>query len=145
MKETELNEGAKRPNWLKNNLLHLLRNYFGEDRILWPAILLSGSLFTAEILLWRLDMIPVVYPSLFYLNTAVGALVGYYLSRNSTSKIGLVISALVGVVAAAAYYHWSDSLVGVSLVHILQLVLSQFVAMGGIFSAIRILIKMGFH
>jgi hypothetical protein len=67
MKETEL----KQPNWLKDKALHLLRNYFGEDRILWPAILLSGALFTAEILLWRLDMIPAVYPSLFYLNTAL--------------------------------------------------------------------------
>jgi hypothetical protein len=145
MKEIEPKQAPKQQNWLKEKLLHLLRDYFGEARILWPAILLSGSLFTAEILLWRLDMIPAVYPSLFYLNTALGALVGYYLSRDSTSKMRLAVSALIGVVAAAAYYHWSDSLIGVSFFHILQLVLSQFFAMGGIFSAIRILMKLGFH
>jgi len=131
--------------WLKDNLLHLLKNYFGEDRILWPAILLSSSLMTAEILLWRLDMTPSIYPFLFYLNSTLGALVGYYLSKDSTSKARLLFSALVGIIAATAYYQWFDFLVGVSLPHILQLILSQFFAMAGIFSAIRILIRMGFH
>jgi len=131
--------------WVKKKLAHLLHDYFGESRILSPAILLSGSLMTAEILLWRLHMVPAVYPSLFYLNTGLGALVGYYVSRHSTSKLRLTFSAVLGVLAAAVYYHLSDTLVGVSLLHVFELVLTQLLCMAGTFSAVRILMNVGLH
>ncbi len=83
--------------------------------------------------------------SLFYTNTAVGALVGYYLSRHSTSQLRLIVSAVIGIVSFAAYYHMFDTLIGVSMINILLLVLAQFLAMAGVFSSLRILIKMGLH
>jgi hypothetical protein len=128
---------------LKARIEKLLKDYFGEQRIALPAILLASALTVVNVLLWRLGLQPTIYKPYFYLGATLSALVGYYLPRKSESKLLLVFSASTSIILLLTYVYCLDTFVEVTLPKLLLIGLLHSVGFGAIFAVVRILINLG--
>jgi hypothetical protein len=130
---------------LKDFIKQYFKQYFGEQRIAMPAMLLVGALTILHLVLWRLHIQPVIYEPYFYLGATLAAFVGYYLTKDSCSKVVLALSAPASVALLFVYAYCLDAFTEVTLLNLILLGALYCVGIGGIFSALRILLNLGLH
>src|ERR1700751_2382142 len=128
---------------MKEFFKELCHKYWSDKRLAMATLLFLGALTVVEILVWRLGIPTPITHDYFYAPIAVGALVGYYLTKGSHSKVILAISALIFVLATTTHRYCAWVFNEITFLKLLSLVLLGFLGIGGLFAALRILLNLG--
>src|SRR6267154_714940 len=128
---------------LKGKANELAATYFGKGRLALATIVFFSSLTIIEVVIWHLDFHLPISAALFHVPLTIGALVGYYLAREASSRAWLVVLALVVIFSFPAYYYCLMTFVGITFVKIAALVLLLTVGVGALYATLRILINQG--
>lgn len=126
-------------------LKNLLQKFLGPTRILFPTILIFGTITAATLLLWRLDVLPGTFRPVFFFAAAVGALVGYFSAGRSRSVLRLVIAGVTTVISFAILYFYYHSLEGISASILVGLVLLLGVQFGSLYYAVKVAMNRGLN
>jgi len=125
--------------WLK----HLWDKYWSDKRLATAGVVFISSLTVVEILIWRLDIPMPISSDYFYAPTAIGALTGYYLTKDSRSKVLMSVCAVTSVVALTAHRYCAFVFTEITFGKVVSLVLLAFVGVGALFAVLRILLNQG--